>query len=138
MILDSSVIVAIVLGENDRLDYLARIHKARIVRISSASVLECYVVIYGKVLKGEFGHHIIDDLDAFLSDPKIEQIAVNADQVEIAKTAYWRFGRMARHPARLNFGDCFSYALAQFMNEPLLFKGEDFEQTDIGAIAIQP
>ena len=76
------------------------------------------------------GDEAVRDLDLLLAKLKIEIIAVSAKQANIARKAFQRFGR-GRHPARLNFGDCFAYALAKDSGAPLLFKGEDFSQTDI-------
>jgi len=70
------------------------------------------------------------ELDLFLHRAKIEIVPVDADQVEIARAAYRRYGKGV-HPAGLNYGDCFSYALAKATGEPLLFKGSDFAKTDV-------
>lgn len=71
------------------------------------------------------------DLDAFLANYMIPIEPVTERQAKLARIAYRRFGRGSRHPARLNFGDCFAYALARDRNEPLLFVGDDFIHTDI-------
>ena len=73
-----------------------------------------------------------DSLDALLAQAGIEAVPVTVEQMEAARQAWRRFGR-GNHPAALNFGDCFAYALARVTGEPLLFKGEDFPQTDIRA-----
>jgi len=72
----------------------------------------------------------IRDLDLFLATARIELVPFDATQARLAREAFRRFGK-GRHPAGLNLGDCFSYALARAMNEPLLFKGNDFSRTDV-------
>jgi ribonuclease VapC len=74
------------------------------------------------------------DLDLFLSEAEVEIVPVTLEQVELACEAFRRYGR-GRHPAGLNFGDVFAYALAKVTGEPLLFKGEDFAKTDIASAA---
>ncbi len=69
-------------------------------------------------------------MDSFLEQAGFEVVSVDREQVEIARSAYRKYGK-GRHPAALNFGDCFSYALAKSNGEPLLYKGEDFARTDI-------
>jgi ribonuclease VapC len=76
----------------------------------------------------------LSDLQAFLDDGEIERIPVDVRQADAAVEAFRRFGK-GRHPARLNIGDCFAYALAKTTGEPLLFKGADFGRTDIVAVA---
>lgn len=93
--------------------------------MSVASLLETTMVVEGRV--GSSGSF---DLDALLATYEIELIPVDAEQAEAARVAWRRYGK-GNHPARLNFGDCFSYALAKTTGEPLLFKGNDFSQTDI-------
>jgi ribonuclease VapC len=75
----------------------------------------------------------LQDLDLLLSKARIEIVAVDAEQARVARRAFSRSGK-GRHPAGLNFGDCFAYALAQTRNEPLLFKGDDFVRTDISPV----
>lgn len=84
------------------------------------------------VLEGKAGPSVSPALDALLARFGIELVPVTLDQAEAARVAWRRFGK-GNHPARLNFGDCFSYALAKTTGEPLLFKGNDFAQTDIQA-----
>jgi ribonuclease VapC len=97
--------------------------------MSAATWLETAIVVDGNsdpVLSGRF-----DDLIAAAG---IDLEPVTADQVRVARQAYRDFGR-GRHPAALNFGDCFSYALARTRGEPLLFKGEDFALTDVRVVS---
>jgi len=82
------------------------------------------------ILESRFGSDAVRDLDLFLAKAQITLVAVDADQAAFARRAFREFGK-GRHRASLNFGDCFSYALAQVQEEPLLFKGNDFSQTDI-------
>jgi ribonuclease VapC len=84
----------------------------------------------GIVMQVRRGDEAARDLDLLLAKFAIEIIPVSARQVSLARKAFQRFGR-GRHPARLNFGDCFAYALAKDHSAPLLFKGKDFGQTDI-------
>ena len=93
--------------------------------LSAANLVET-----GIVMQVRRGDEAVRDLDLLLAKLKIEIIAVSVKQANIARKAFQRFGR-GRHPARLNFGDCFAYALAKDCGAPLLFKGEDFAQTDI-------
>jgi ribonuclease VapC len=82
------------------------------------------------VLQRRFGTAHQKTVEVLISELGIEVIPFDEPQALIAREAYRRFGK-GRHPAALNFGDCFSYALAKHLNEPLLFKGEDFRQTDV-------
>lgn len=85
------------------------------------------------VLEGRRGEDAAADLDLFLRRASIEIVAFDGEQLAFARTAFRRFGK-GRHKARLNFGDCASYALAQWSGEPLLFKGNDFNATDVAAV----
>jgi ribonuclease VapC len=125
MVIDTSAIVAILQDEPERAS-LTRLIAADEVRLLSAvSRVECTCVIEGR--KRAAGRA---DLDRFLHEAAIEIAPVTADQSEIACEAFRRFGR-GRHPAALNIGDVFAYALAKVTGEPLLFKGDDFARTDI-------
>jgi ribonuclease VapC len=125
VILDSSAILAIVLSEPDRLRYLDAMLQGVPRRMSVANWLEATMVVdrRGSALS-------ISRFEDFLRDAEIELIAVSVSQANIARHAWRVFGRGV-HPARLNYGDCFAYALAKETREPLLFKGTDFAQTDI-------
>lgn len=125
MIIDTSALLAILLDENDSEHHGAKIDGARIRRMSVASLLEATMVIEsrGGITAGY-------DVDDYLARAEIEIMPVTLEQAEAARVAWRRFGK-GNHPARLNFGDCFSYALAKTTGEPLLFKGNDFSQTDI-------
>ena len=101
-------------------------------RMSVANVLETLIVVGGRS-DAEAGH----ELNALLEHARIEPAPVTAEQLEAARRAWRRFGK-GRHPAALNFGDCFAYALAQITGEPLLYKGGDFARTDIVAAVPRP
>jgi ribonuclease VapC len=97
--------------------------------MSAASYLEAAIII-----EDRFGYEGARDLRLFMVEAAIEVVPVTLEQAEIAREAYRAYGR-GNHPARLNFGDCFAYALAKSSAEPLLFKGDDFSRTDIAVVA---
>jgi ribonuclease VapC len=125
MIIDSSAILAILFDESDSSRYANAIVSAETCRVSAATFIESSIVIDAQ--NGKAGLH---DLDEFLREADILIEPVTVEQARIAQRAWVLFGR-GKHPARLNFGDCFSYALAKALDEPLLFKGSDFARTDI-------
>jgi ribonuclease VapC len=127
MVLDTSAIFAILAREPaaDRLVTAIEADAARLV--SAASVVEVTLVVLGRY--GEAGEPL---LDRFLRSIAAEIVAVDVEQMTVARDAAIRYGR-GRHDASLNFGDCFSYALAVVRDEPLLFTGKDFSQTDVAA-----
>jgi ribonuclease VapC len=125
MVIDTSALVAILAGEAERHAFNELIEAAPVRLISAATVLEASLVIESR--KGEHGGR---ELDLFLHRAQFQIVPVDADQVELARAAYRVYGK-GRHAAALNFGDCFSYALAKQRGEPLLYKGEDFSRTDL-------
>ena len=127
MIIDTSAVVAILLAESDAARYERAISTAWPRRMSMVALLETTMVI-----EGRSGPDAGDDLDEFLQEAEIELTPVTLEQVDAARRAWRRFGK-GNHPAGLNFGDCFAYALASTTREPLLFKGGDFGLTDIEA-----
>jgi ribonuclease VapC len=127
MVIDSSAVLAILLGEPEKRSLNEKIEADPVRLMSAASYLETAIVIDDRF--GDEGAH---DLKLFLTEADVEIVPVTFDQAEIARFAYRRFGR-GNHPARLNFGDCFAYALARSTGERLLFKGDDFSKTDIEA-----
>lgn len=132
MVIDSSALLAVLLDEADA-PAIARAIEAGSPRLlSAASLLETSIVIESR--KGEAGGR---ELDLLLSRAAIEIVAVDPHQIEIARRAWRNFGK-GRHPAGLNFGDCFAYALAKARDLPLLFLGNDFSQTDIAAMPLPP
>lgn len=126
MIIDTSALLAILRDEPEAPTYARAIEDAAVRRISAGSFLEAAVVI-------DAGGDPIASrrLDQLLEVANIAIEAVTAEQARFGRAAYRDFGRGSGHPARLNFGDCFAYALARATGEPLLFKGVDFSQTDL-------
>lgn len=125
MIVDSSAVVAILNRESDAEYYEVAIASAPTCRISIANALEVFIVVEGR--GGTAAGH---ELDLFLDTAGISLTPVTVEHFEAARAAWRRYGK-GNHRAALNFGDCFAYALAKTMGEPLLFKGEDFMHTDI-------
>ena len=125
MIVDTSAILAILFGEPDAQRYAAALQTAPFCRMSVANALEATIVA-----ERRGGAPAGDDLERFLEKFGIEPVPVTVEQLAAARRAWRRFGK-GNHPAALNFGDCFAYALAEATGESLLFKGADFAQTDI-------
>lgn len=125
MVIDTSALVAIFLDEPERNEFLQSILQSQANLISAANSLET-----GIVLEARRGEAAGREFDLFLVRAKLELVAVDAEQTEIARSAWRKYGK-GRHAAGLNFGDCFAYALAKFSGQKLLAKGEDFRFTDI-------
>jgi ribonuclease VapC len=125
MILDTSALTAIFFGEPEAALYAQLIHDADRCLISAPNFLELSIVI-----EGQIGPDAGRQCDAFFRRAGIIIEPFTVEQAYLARQAFLDFGK-GRHPAGLNFGDCFSYALAKITGEPLLFKGEDFKKTDI-------
>jgi ribonuclease VapC len=128
VIVDSSAILAILFNEPDAEVYATAIASASSCRISAANYVEAAVVVDSQ--SPAMGAR---QFDAFMRRAGIVIEPVTEEQALLARQAYADFGK-GRHPAGLNFGDCFSYALAMSSGEPLLFKGNDFSQTDVQAV----
>lgn len=126
MIVDTSAIVAVVRHEPEAQRCTDLILSDPVRRMSAGNLLEAYLVIDGARTPAPS-----EKLDAVIISLRLTIEPVTAEQVEIARDAFRRFGKGRGHPARLNYGDCFAYALARFRDEPLLFVGSDFAQTDI-------
>jgi ribonuclease VapC len=126
VVIDTSALVAIVFDEPERQAFLDIITHAQRVSISTPSVLETRMVVHGR--RGERGVILLDDL---LRLPLFEHVAPGSAEIQAAYAAFVTYGKGSGHPAGLNFGDVFSYALAKVHHLPLLFKGGDFSQTDI-------
>jgi ribonuclease VapC len=126
MIVDTSAIVAILRDESEAPLFAEALAGAKIRRVSAVNYVEAAAVIDGS--RDPIASRRFDD---FFREASFSIEAVTADQALIAREAYRDFGKGSGHPARLNFGDCFSYALAKAKNEPLLFKGQDFNHTDL-------
>lgn len=125
MILDTSAILAILLGEVEADTIAELISKDTKRLLSAGTALELMIVIEAR--KGEAGGR---ELDLLLHRAKIDIVPFDSEQAEIARGAWRHYGK-GNHPAGLNFGDCFAYALAKISGEALLFKGNDFNQTDV-------
>ena len=125
MILDSSVLVAIVLGEPGYQQLLTRIKAGTGIAIGAPTLVEALIVLAAR-LRGDPTLELKDLLRAI----EAEVIPFTEDHGRAALDAYLKFGK-GRHRAALNFGDCFAYALARITGEPLLFKGDDFTHTDV-------
>lgn len=126
MIVDTSAVVAILLGEPERAAFVRAIVQADRPRISAASYVECGIVV------DSFRDPVLSArLDQLLEELRIEIEPVTAGQARVARDAARQYGRGSGSPARLNFGDCFSYAAASSLGQSLLFKGDDFSQTDL-------
>ena len=125
MVIDSSALVAILQDEPERRSFNRAIETADRRAMSVASFVETSIII-----ESRFGPDGIRDLDLFMAKAAIELVPVDAEQGHVARTAFRDYGKR-RHRARLNFGDCFAYALAKTLDEPLLFKGTDFTLTDV-------
>ena len=120
---DTSSLVAVVLGESDAERHLERLELSPAL-LSSVSLVEATIVVDARQ-----GADAVRDLE-LLVDTTVEIVGVDVDHARAAAAAWRRFGK-GRHPAALNFGDCFSYAVARLAGVPLLYKGADFSQTDV-------
>jgi ribonuclease VapC len=126
VIIDASALIAILLDEPERAAFERAIAQDFDPRISAATYVETGIVVDSRrdPMRSRY-------LDSFLAVADVSIAPLTAEQAVIAREAYRDFGRGSGHPANLNFGDCFSYALATAFNEPLLFKGNDFTHTDV-------
>lgn len=129
MIVDSSALVAILMEEPEAEEFASRLATEDAV-VSAASLTECMIVLRGKA-----GEHMVRELDALLDSVAVSVLPLDEPQARLAGNAYARYGRGSGSRARLNYGDCFSYALAISRDEPLLFKGDDFIHTDVRRVA---
>jgi ribonuclease VapC len=123
---DTSAVVAIVLGEPERDMFIDALHRAERALISTVSVVEIKMVIHSR--RGQRAVVLVDDL---LRLPMFEIVSPGQGEMDAAYAAFVAFGKGSGHPASLNFGDVFAYALAKVRDLPLLFKGNDFVHTDI-------
>ena len=125
MVLDTSALIAIFLDEPERNRFLEQIIQAHERLISAASVVEA-----GIVLEARQGPAVSRDFDLFLHEAGIEIVSVDETQAAQARSAFRQYGK-GRHPAGLNFGDCFTYALAVVSGEPVLAKGNEFSRANL-------
>lgn len=128
MVIDTSALVAILGNEPERERMAVAIDADPTRLVSAATVFETSIVLLAR-----YGHDAIDDLELLLTRIKSDTRPFRADDLAVARRAYSQYGK-GRHPAGLNFGDCFAYALSRITAQPLLFKGDDFAQTDVSAV----
>jgi ribonuclease VapC len=127
MIIDTSAVIAVLKEESDAPRFLRVLTlSAEPKRMSAANYLEAAIVVDAN--RNPLLSRRLDDL---IVQTEIMAEPVTLEQADIARAAYRDFGRGSGHPAALNFGDCFAYALAKSTREPLLFKGDDFSHTDV-------
>lgn len=129
IVVDTSAIIAVAFGEQEAGFVIDMLEKADRALISTVSVVEARMVVHGR--KGE---RAVVVLNNFLSAPVFDIVPPGVSEMNVASDAFVLFGKGSGHPANLNFGDLFSYALAKTKGIPLLFKGKDFAQTDIEAV----
>jgi ribonuclease VapC len=132
MIIDSSAILAILFDEPDAHAYAQALEASPVRRISAANWLETAIRIDSG--SGAIGSNAFDD---FVREASLLIEPVTPDQSALARAAYRAYGKGSGHPARLNFGDCFAYGLAKATREPLLFKGNDFDRTDVLVVPVR-
>jgi ribonuclease VapC len=133
MIVDSSALVAILRREPEGTAFSKLLEATKVVRVSAATYFET-----GIVIDSQGNPSASQLLDELIEDSRIQIEPVTVEQAKFARQAYRDYGKGSGHPASLNFGDCFSYALAREKREPILFKGDDFVHTDLRAAVKQP
>ena len=126
IVVDSSAIVSVAFNEPERQAFVEAIQQADKALISTVSALEARMVVHGR--RGQRAVVLVDDL---LRLPTFELVPPGVTEMDAAYAAFVAFGKGSGHPANLNFGDVFSYALAKVRGLPLLYKGNDFEHTDV-------
>jgi ribonuclease VapC len=132
MVIETSALVAMLTNEPEAERFEAAVEADRVRMMSTASYLEAAIVV-----EQRFGEPGGRELDLWLHRAGVDLVSVDAEQADVARSAYRRFGK-GRNRAGLNYGDCFAYALAKVSGEPLLYKGDDFAHTDIGAAKLRP
>lgn len=130
MVLDTSAVLAWLFNEPEADDIEVAIDEDPVRLMSAASYLEAAIIVESR-LGGAGGR----EFDLLVHKAAIEVVVVTRDQADVARDAWRRFGK-GRHPAGLNFGDCFAYALAATSGEPLLCKGDDFAKTDVPRVVL--
>jgi ribonuclease VapC len=128
MVVETSALLAIFLAEPERNHFLGLITQAPTRFIPAANVLET-----GIVLEARRGEAAGREFDLFLHHARFDVVSAHSEQMEIARIAWREYGK-GGHPGGLNFGDCFAYALAKTLGEPILFKGSDFKHTDLVSV----
>ncbi|MGH3562530.1 MAG: type II toxin-antitoxin system VapC family toxin [Mycobacterium sp.] len=129
MVIDTSALVAMLSDDPEAEQFEAAVEADPIRLMSTASYLETAIVI-----EARFGEPGGRELDLWLHRAAVDHVAVDTDQADVTRVAYRRYGK-GRHRAALNYGDCFSYALAKVSGQPLLCKGDDFTYTDIATVS---
>ncbi len=132
MVIDTSAVLAILQDEPDRRQFNEALEAAEVRRMSVATMVECALVI-----ETRYGPDGLRALDLLISKAGIELVPVDIEQGLAARRAFSTYGK-GRHPAGLNFGDCFAYALARLSREALLCKGSDFARTDLAIYPASP
>lgn len=130
MVIDTSALIAILTREPDALSFAEAIERDPVRSISAGTLIECGIVVESR--RGDAGGR---DLDALLHRIKAEIVPVDESQASLAREAFRTYGK-GRHAASLNFGDCFSYALAVSRGDTLLYKGNDFSYTDVRSVTM--
>jgi ribonuclease VapC len=125
MVIDTSALLAILQNEPERRKFTEAIEAAETRSMSTASFLEASMIV-----ESRYGADGVRDLDLLIAKAKVSLVSVDEDQAHLARQGFQKYGK-GRHPAGVNYGDCFSYALARSLDQPLLFKGNDFSQTDV-------
>jgi ribonuclease VapC len=128
MVIDSSALIALLLGEPETLIFVAAIAATPRRLVSMPTSLEAAIVMVSRS-----GAVALEKLDRLLVEPGVELVPFSHEHAVLAIDAFCRFGKGSGHAAGLNFGDCFTYALAKLANEPVLFKGGDFSRTDLAS-----
>jgi ribonuclease VapC len=128
LVVDTSALVALLLGEPTAIDIALAFERAGKPVISAATLVEATIVVEAKL-----GGDGVLRLEQILREAGVETVAVDAEQARAASDAWRAFGK-GRHPAGLNFGDCFTYALAHRRGEPVLCVGDDFRRTDLTTV----
>jgi ribonuclease VapC len=132
MVIDSSALIALLLAEPETPRFVAAIAAAPRRLVGAPTYLETAIVMIGRS-----GPVAQEKLDRLLTELAVDVVPFTRDQAAVAIAAFRQYGKGMGHVAGLNFGDCFTYALAKLTGEPVLFKGSDFSRTDIG-IAVRP
>lgn len=126
---DTSALVAVLLGEVERDDYLTVLDAADGISISAGTMIEARMVVYGRG-----GPTLRHKLDSLCNNYRMNIVSPGDDEIGYADHGFASYGKGSGHPAQLNFGDLFAYALAKSRDIPLLFKGNDFAQTDVKSV----
>jgi ribonuclease VapC len=126
VVIDPSAIVAMIEGKPGNQELLSRCMSSDRIQLSAAGFLEAAIVLDNRNAATS-----LTELDELLDNLGVTIVPVTPAQARIARRAHREYGRGSGHPARLNLGDCFSYALSKDTGEPLLFKGDDFSRTDV-------